>query len=198
MHDRNAGPIENATRTPFPLISPAQKEPNDAHVQSGIRNMTQQVVCASHAMRGARQSCERLPAHPVVIAECSSVVSAGILIRFFTARYVIPEEATCSAYLAVKYIQFKAPGLTNGKAGLKSRLNLFLAAECRRATLSCLRSPRNECIWAICRHRHRRCEAHRRVVASWLEVSQQHRMKVARRQCHLLWRRVCAARASGY
>jgi hypothetical protein len=68
--------------------------------------MTRQVAFASHAMRGARQSCERLPAHPAVIAECSSVVSVGILVRFFTARFIVLEEATRSAYLAVKSIQY--------------------------------------------------------------------------------------------
>jgi hypothetical protein len=96
-------------------------------------------------MRGARQSCERLPARPVVIAEGSFVALAGILVRFFTVRSEGFGEATRSACSAVTCIQYKAPGLTNGKAGLKSRLNLFLAAECRRATLYCLKSPRNEC-----------------------------------------------------
>jgi hypothetical protein len=34
------------------------------------------------------------------------VVSVGILVRFFTARFIVLEEATRSAYLAVKSIQY--------------------------------------------------------------------------------------------
>jgi len=81
-HDRNAVPIENASKNSVSSNIPsAASESKYAHVQSGVRNMIWQVAFASHAMRGARQSCERLLAHPVVIAECSYVVSASILLR---------------------------------------------------------------------------------------------------------------------
>ena len=110
MHgDRNAVPIENATKNSVSSNISSADNTKYAHVQSGVRNMTRRVNFPSHARRGARQSCERLPARPVVVAECSFVVSVGILVLRFAERFEGFGEATGSAFFAVKSAEYKPP-----------------------------------------------------------------------------------------
>lgn len=60
-------------------------------------------------MRGPRRSFERLPARPVVVAKGSSVVSEGVPVLYFTARFVRVRKATHSASITVNNTECDSP-----------------------------------------------------------------------------------------
>lgn len=64
------------------------------------------------------------------MAEGSCVVSA-VYTDTFAARSVCLVKSYAQRVCCGELVQSIAPGLTDGKAGLKSRLNLFLAPECQ-------------------------------------------------------------------
>ena len=111
MHDRNAGLGANATRTPFPLIYPAQVKSKYVicPVWCPEHDPGEWLPLAPHAMRGAHQSCERLPAHPVASAEGSFLVSEGILSLCLTACFVRFRKATHSACVAMNGTKCEPP-----------------------------------------------------------------------------------------
>ena len=114
--------------------------------------------------------------------KCSSIVLKGISEPSPHAPYALEsnEQGVCRGEVC------KVCPRTDRWQGWPSKSSQSIPCSESQATQFCLKSPRNACIWAIYRHHRRRCEARRRVAASSLVASQQHRMKAAHLEVHLL------------